>query len=110
MKLANKHDGLGWPKEKVIIVENCYRMFLFLCRKYPSQRIVPTKEIDDFWHAHILDTKKYIRDCKIVFRRYLHHFPYAGLRGERDRDALKRLYRHTMQLVNKEFPSLMKTQ
>jgi hypothetical protein len=36
---------------------------------------VPDEAIDAVWHAHILDTQAYIRDCERLFGRYLHHVP-----------------------------------
>ena len=48
---------------------------------YPTKRIVPTLTIDEFWHAHILDTRAYMADCKALFGKYMHHYPYSGLKG-----------------------------
>ena len=64
-----------------------YRCFLKLCALFPATPIVPTRVIDQVWHAHMLDTAKYRTDCQVVFGRFLDHFPYAGLRGEADRLA-----------------------
>ncbi len=61
-----------------------YRRFLKLCAMYPERSIVPSKEIDQAWHAHILDTAKYAVDCDAIFGFLLHHFPYFGLRGAAD--------------------------
>lgn len=36
---------------------------------------VPNKQIDEMWHEHILDTRKYSDDCQTVFGYYLHHTP-----------------------------------
>lgn len=62
-----------------------YRCFLKLCVLHPAVRIVPTRQLDRVWHAHVLDTAKYRYDCDHVFGYFLDHFPYAGLRGEADR-------------------------
>jgi hypothetical protein len=48
-------------------------------------------DVDNFWHYHILDTKKYAVDCHNVFGYFLHHFPYVGMRGEEDEQALHRM-------------------
>lgn len=66
-----------------------YRAFLHLLALYPDRQIVPTKVIDAVWHAHILDTSKYAADCEQVFGRFVHHFPYFGLRGAEDAAALQ---------------------
>jgi hypothetical protein len=50
-------------------------MFLYLMYLYPEQPIIPTREIDIVWHFHILDTRKYAFDCKILFGYFLHHRP-----------------------------------
>ena len=42
---------------------------------YPDEVLVPTKDMDEFWHMHILHTKFYMKDCQNLFGRYLHHTP-----------------------------------
>lgn len=66
--------GLGWTEEKARRVSNEYRGFLFVCWKYPQEQI-PTLEIDEFWHTHIIFTEKYAADCNSIFGTYLHHKP-----------------------------------
>ncbi len=34
------------------------------CVWYPGEPVVPSTGIDQAWHAHILDTRKYARDCQ----------------------------------------------
>ena len=64
-----------------------YRCFLKLCLLCPGSAIVPTRQLDQVWHTHMLDTAKYRADCDHVFGRFMDHFPYAGLRGDADRRA-----------------------
>ena len=52
--------------------------------KAGGSEIIPTQEVDEFWHTHILDTKKYAEDCEKFLGQFLHHFPYLGLRGVED--------------------------
>lgn len=87
-KLASEDDGAGWPAAKVKHVEFEYRKFLTLCAEMPGEQIVPSKDVDEMWHTHILDTAKYAEDCEAIFGYFLHHFPYLGLRGEEDAKAL----------------------
>ena len=87
--LAMREDGPGWPLDKIETMETWYRRFLFLSHRFPEKTIVPTKDIDVFWHTHILDTKKYMADCESLFGGYFHHFPYFGMRGEEDRMNLE---------------------
>lgn len=98
-KLMDPEEGQGWSREYVESMEIAYKRFLTLLVKYPDRAIAPTKDIDKFWHGHILDTMKYAEDCQRVFGFFLHHFPYFGMRGEQDAknlaeagDAMAALY------------------
>ena len=88
----------GWTLEFCDEVETLYRKFLALNMRYPDRKICPTGPIDDFWHAHILDTHAYARDCEFLFGRLLHHFPYFGMRGDADRLALDRAFGESVDL------------
>lgn len=80
-----------------------YRRFLTLKLLFPGESLVPCKVADEFWHAHILDTEAYIRDCQALFGRYLHHFPYFGIYGEEDQRALNRGFDRTTNLYENVF-------
>ncbi len=103
LKLMDKKEGKGWSLEQADIAEKWYKRFLFLCGKYPNEPIVPTMEIDIFWHQHILDTTKYQDDCEKIFGYFLHHFPYFGLRGEEDAENLKKSALASLALYQKHF-------
>lgn len=99
-KLMDADEGYGWSREYADHVETEYKRFLTLLVKYPEASIAPRKEVDKFWHGHILDTLKYAEDCNKVFGYFLHHFPYFGMRGSEDAanlaaaaDTMNRLYR-----------------
>lgn len=92
----------NWTIEQADKVEEEYKGYLHLCKNYPHLSIVPTEMIDDFWHTHILDTEKYIHDCDEVFGRYLHHFPYVGLRGKEDENNLHSAFEITKALFEHE--------
>ena len=96
--LTRREDGPNWPLSKAEGVELWYRRFLYLSNIYDDKVIVPSKDIDTFWHTHILDTQKYMFDCETLFGRYVHHFPYFGMRGKEDREQLKRAFRETEKL------------
>ena len=81
-KLAHVESGEGWPLQRVVAVETEYRRFLYLLKTFPKVEMAPLKDVDTFWHYHILDTMKYARDCKQVFGYFLHHYPYLGMEGE----------------------------
>ncbi|MDO8483189.1 MAG: hypothetical protein Q7S86_05235 [bacterium] len=101
-KLQDPHHGLGWDKSKVDRIELMYRRFLFLQTTTPDA-IVPTTDIDDFWHQHILDTRKYPRDCQNAFGFLLHHFPYFGLRGGDDARKLEEAFERSGTLYENTF-------
>jgi hypothetical protein len=102
-KLMDAAEGEGWTREFVERTEVQYRRFLALLAKYPHEPIAPGKDVDRFWHAHILDTQKYTEDCDRVFGRYLHHFPYFGMRGADDAAALAAAGARTLELYAAEF-------
>ena len=96
--LTQREDGPNWSLNKAETLEVWYRRFLYLSSIYKDKVIVPSKDIDMFWHTHILDTQKYMLDCENLFGRYIHHFPYFGMRGEKDRNQLKKLFYETEEL------------
>lgn len=58
-------------------IENEYRQFLFLIASNRGKTVVPwSQNLDDFWHEHILDTKKYQDDCQSLFGEFIHHNPH----------------------------------
>src|SRR6266850_847642 len=109
-KLMDSDEGQGWSKEQVDRVETGYRRFLTLLVKHPETPIAPSKDIDKFWHGHILDTMKYAEDCEKVFGYFLHHFPYLGMRGEEDAANLAEAGKTTNRLYEKEFGDAVQTQ
>jgi hypothetical protein len=102
-KLMDPEEGEGWSRQFVEHLETQYKRYLTLVAKYPREAIAPDREVDRFWHAHILDTRKYIDDCERVFGFYLHHFPYFGMRGTDDAAALATAGERTRELYAAEF-------
>jgi hypothetical protein len=80
-----------------------YRRFLKLCAKYPDAPIVPTEEVDEFWHLHILDTQRYGEDCKQIFGGMLHHDPYIGMVPGEDQARHRALADASQVLTAREF-------
>lgn len=93
----------GWSAEYQNEVEDLYRRFLALNLVYRDRKICPTGPIDDFWHAHILDTRAYENDCRELFGEYLHHFPYFGMRGPADRADLVSAFDQSRELFIRHF-------
>src|SRR5690606_21763289 len=92
-----------WTAETCDAAEDLYRKFLALNLRYPDRKICPTGPIDDFWHAHILDTQAYERDCAALFGKLLHHFPYFGMRGPDDLAALEAAFADSVDLFIRHF-------
>ncbi len=108
VKAMDENTGLGWEQVFTEEVSVLYRVFLFLCKMYPQEIIVPTKEVDEFWHLHILDTQNYHLDCQQIFGHYLHHFPYAGLEGTNVPKSEEEKYLlRTLELVTLHFPEVI---
>jgi len=103
VKLMDAETGEGWSFEKVESAEIRYRRFLTLCQENPKTPLVPTQDIDKFWHYHILDTSKYADDCQIYFGYFLHHFPYFGLRSDDDERDLAEAFEATKALYKARF-------
>jgi len=87
-KLMDEEEGQGWDEEYTNYVEQRYKRYLCMIYITPKGSVVPTKDIDLFWHQHILDTRAYAKDCQHIFGKFLHHFPYFGMRGEQDAQDL----------------------
>lgn len=77
LKLMDRVSGPGWTGERAANVEREYRDYLSaLARERNAMGdIAPSRDVDEFWHAHILHTRKYAEDCGRVFGTYLHHDP-----------------------------------
>jgi len=95
--------GIGWPRGKLDYVEGQYKNWLYLRRKYETLTLPPTDDVDKLWHYHMLDSRAYLRDTMTIFGCYLHHFPYFGIRGERDRKELIEAFEKMQQLHLLEF-------
>ncbi|WP_067677334.1 glycine-rich domain-containing protein [Nocardia miyunensis] len=94
--------GRGWSHGMADYFEPMYRTWLFLRRKYEDELMPPHMDMDEFWHGHILDTRRYIEDCNHIFGHYFHHFPYFGIRGEGDRQNLLGAWENTQRRFYEE--------
>src|SRR4029077_17061635 len=65
--------------------------------------ILLSKDVDEFWHTHILQTTKYHRDCESVFGKYLHHEPHVGEVTAADLAKRDALAAKTRALYEREF-------
>lgn len=96
-RFKKKKSGFWKKKINAESLENEYRQFLYLAAINPNEVVVPwTQELDDFWHEHILDTAKYIKDCEAIFGKVFHHNPNLP-KGSKEQvtafDKTKKLYK-----------------
>jgi len=103
LKLMNPVEGHGWSREYADRMELAYQRFLILSVTHPEETLAPSKDVDRFWHGHILDTLKYAEDCEKAFGYFLHHFPYFGMRGAEDAANLAKAAENTKRLYRQEF-------
>lgn len=96
MKLADSDEGPGLTPDYIDLMEAEYRKFLVLHLIHPDADIVPCKLVDQIWHRHILDTAAYRTDCDLILGEFLDHFPYFGMRGAADAEALADAYAATL--------------
>ncbi|MGJ3494832.1 hypothetical protein PsalN5692_00666 [Piscirickettsia salmonis] len=90
-----------WQWGAVKVCEQLYKRYLWLRVKFPDAVLVPTKEIDEFWHNHILYTERYMANCQALVGGYIHHHPADPEHD--DLDALANAFEVTQELYLKEF-------
>ncbi len=91
-----------WPASLAAQAVQLYKDFLWLHSMFPKEEIVPTRDIDECWHLHILNTKRYAKDCEALFGGFFHHQP-ADLEDADSLAALVPLFKNTQTLYEKEF-------
>ena len=55
-----------------------YKRFQRMMIEDRGKWYTPSKLVDELWHRHMLDSKKYAAFCQRVAGYYLHHTPYYG--------------------------------
>lgn len=82
--IAHQLMQSGWTYQQTMCAINRYKIFLFLIYLYPHTPLVPTQEIDQVWHCHILHTRKYREDCQMLFGYFIDHEPNLKIRQTAD--------------------------
>ncbi len=74
-KLTDPNGTLCWSRERAEMAIEEYRAFL--TRNVPSNRGPQrlTRDADEVWHIHILNTARYRHDCYDIFGYFLDHVP-----------------------------------
>lgn len=70
-RVQKKHSD--WSRAKVMELIREYKNFLYVCARDESEN-VPSAEVDEIWHEHILFTKDYEDWCNFLGRK-IHHNP-----------------------------------
>jgi len=91
----------SWSESKINYTINLYKEWLVLQVLYEDLSFAPSELVDEFWHIHILDTRKYMNDCNLIKGEFIHHYPYFGLTDQENEAVLesgfqltKKLYLH----------------
>src|SRR5882672_3480834 len=105
IRLMDPELGEGWTREYAEGIEQGYRNYLTMLAKYQddAEDILLSKDVDEFWHTHILQTIKYTEDCETVFGKYLHHAPHIGEVTAADIEKRIALAEKTRRLYQREF-------
>jgi hypothetical protein len=105
VRIMDPHLGEGWTREYAESIEHAYKNYLTMLIKYPedAEDILLSKDVDEFWHTHILQTLKYTNDCDTVFGTYLHHAPHIGEITREDEERRVAQAERTLQLYRQEF-------
>lgn len=74
-----------------------YAKWLRLKQLHPTRRLAPTRDIDMFWHLHMLAPVAYHRDCVALFGRVLDHDGGFGRQPD-ELEELKRVFAETSEL------------
>ena len=107
LRVMDAELGEGWTREHADRIELAYKNYLIMLTKYQehAEDILLSQDVDEFWHTHILQTRKYTEDCERVFGAFLHHEPHVGARTAADLEKRSVLAEKTRELYQREFGS-----
>jgi len=76
------------------LVERGFRQFFMACARSDGKYVaMPSKAVDAYWHALIVDTKSYAAWCERTLGRFLHHVPAERLGSDAAaNDGLRRAW------------------
>ena len=105
LKVMDPELGEGWTREYADSIELAYKNYLTMLVKFQDdmQDITLSKDVDEFWHAHILQTMKYADDCQRLFGNFPHQNPHTGPRTPADVEKKAALAEKTCRLYQREF-------
>lgn len=91
-----------WSRERRELGALRYQQWLTLKQLHPRTPVAPTREIDLFWHLHMLSPVAYVRDCQSLFGFVLDHDGGFGATPE-ELPLLKEVFLATEQRWLKAF-------
>jgi hypothetical protein len=105
VRLMDAELGEGWTREYADSIAVAYKHYLAMLVKYPDHAddILLSEDVDEFWHTHILQTRKYMQDCQALFGNFLHHEPHVGEVTAADVEKRTIQAEKTRQLYEHEF-------
>lgn len=86
-----------WTREQRERSLDRYLRWLALKQLFPRARFAPTRDIDLFWHLHMLSPVAYYDDCMRLFGRILDHDGGFG-KGEGELAPLRAAFERTATL------------
>lgn len=82
-KLAQQHPHLD-GRQRAEVMEGLRDWFLVCLRRRRREFVsMPSRLVDDAWHAFIIHTREYADFCKRAFGRILHHAPEQVVADDR---------------------------
>ena len=91
-----------WSREQRETSLQRYFKWLQLKLRHPKARLAPTRDIDLFWHLHMLSPVAYHRDCMRLFGRLLDHDGGFG-KGPGELPLLQSVFARTAQWWEEEY-------
>lgn len=72
-------------------IELVYRQYMYLCAIKPKMSLsVPSNEVDEFWHCHIIHTREYQDFCNEIAGYFIHHAPHSALATNKEKKVARR--------------------
>jgi len=72
-------------------IELVYRQYMYLCAIKPKMSLsVPSNEVDEFWHCHIIHTRSYQDFCNDIAGYFIHHAPHSALATNKEKKVARR--------------------
>ena len=69
-------NRLGYEPDVAVAMDQEFKKYLFLRIMHPDQCLPMSKDVDDFWHMAVLNTRNYHKFCsEVASGQFIHHGP-----------------------------------